>query len=349
MLDFSATNIQRLGITFVGNKTRYEGVSVPKTTLVPVHDYAHEVLIAAFLKPFEKSEEFFYFHHEEDVSQNLAYQACMAIFENPENLPASAAQLTQNLYESMLSPKANGGELFVAYFNELLLNGEPTAALGIFKVQSKDPFLKVERSAEAFTINVLDGIPTGKLETAALVFNLDEAEGYRVCAIDAVSKKDEISFWKDDFLRIRPIEDNYFNTRHYIGLAGEFITQKAPRQFGFNRADQLDLLNRSTEYFKENEEFEVNDFAGRLFPEEQQQEAFLNFRNEYAQAYAVPLEDRFDISGEAVRKQIKVLKSVIKLDKNFHIYVHGSRDLIERGFDDEKGKKFYKVFFDDET
>lgn len=43
-----------------------------------------------------------------------------------------------------------------------------------------------------------------------------------------------------------------------------------------------------------------------------------------------------------------MLKSVIKLDKNFHIYVHGRRDLIERGFDEEKGKKYYKVYFDEE-
>ena len=49
-----------------------------------------------------------------------------------------------------------------------------------------------------------------------------------------------------------------------------------------------------------------------------------------------------------MKKEFKVFKSVIKLDKNFHLYVHGRRDLIERGFDDDKGKKYYKVFFDNE-
>ena len=72
------------------------------------------------------------------------------------------------------------------------------------------------------------------------------------------------------------------------------------------------------------------------------------FRDEYAKAYAIPLESQFDISNQAFKKEFKVLKSVIKLDKNFHIYVHGRRDLIERGFDEEKGKKYYKVWFDDE-
>ena len=41
-------------------------------------------------------------------------------------------------------------------------------------------------------------------------------------------------------------------------------------------------------------------------------------------------------------------KKVIKLDDNFHIYVHGRRELIERGYDEEKGQTFYKIFFDQE-
>ena len=38
---------------------------------------------------------------------------------------------------------------------------------------------------------------------------------------------------------------------------------------------------------------------------------------------------------------------VIKLDKNFHFYVHGSRELIEQGVDEE-GRKFYKIYYKEE-
>ena len=62
MLDFSQTNIVRLAITWSGNKERNEGIVVPKTTLVPINDFAHQVLLNAFCKPFEKTEEFFTFH-----------------------------------------------------------------------------------------------------------------------------------------------------------------------------------------------------------------------------------------------------------------------------------------------
>lgn len=348
MLDLSTANLRRFAATWVGNKSRYEGINIPKQTLTPLHDVASELLTGAFLRPFEKTEEFFYFHHEEDVSNHPVFQSCMSVFNDPETLSEEAGKLTQQLYEYMEMPKLQGGEFFVAYFEDVILQGESVQAIGFWKVQSKEPLLKTERGGESIAVQVIEGIPTAKPEIAALVFNVDETEGFRVCVVDAVSKKDERSFWKDAFLRLRPIEDNYFNTRHYIGLTSEFITQKMPHKFGMDRTDQIDMLNRSSDYFKDNESFEINDFAENLFPEEAQQEAFKAFRDEYSKVYALPLEDKFDISNQALKKEAKVFKSVLKLDKNFHIYVHGRRDLIERGFDEDKGKKYYKVFFDDE-
>jgi len=35
--------------------------------------------------------------------------------------------------------------------------------------------------------------------------------------------------------------------------------------------------------------------------------------------------------------------NIIKQDKNFHIYVHSARELIELGVDEE-GRKFYKNY-----
>jgi hypothetical protein len=40
-----------------------------------------------------------------------------------------------------------------------------------------------------------------------------------------------------------------------------------------------------------------------------------------------------------------IKKLVVKLDKNFHIYIHGKRDKITEGVDD-KGK-FIKLYYDE--
>ena len=348
MIDFSSAQLTKLATAWVGNKNRYEGINIPDQTLTPLHEVAHELMTSSFLAPFEKTEEFFYFHHDEDVSNNEVYQACATIFANPDMLQGEQMRrLSERLYGCSELPKIKGGEFFVAYFDDILLNGEPVQAIALVKIQTKTPMIKVERTTSSFTINVLEGIQAAKLETAALIFNLDESEGFRICAVDTVSKKDERSFWKDEFLRVRPIEDNYFNTRHHINMAAEFIAEKLP-SFGLDRADQIDMLYRAGLYFKENQEFDADDFKATIFPEYDQQQEFMNFREDYASAYTIPLENRFDISSQAVKKEVKVFKTVIKLDKNFHIYVHGRRDLIERGYDEDKGKKYYKVYFDSE-
>jgi hypothetical protein len=348
MLEFSQTHILKLSITWSGNKERNEGVVIPKTTLVPVNDYAHEVILGAFLKPFEKTEEFFYFHHDEDVSHNAVYQSCVEIFRNPDSLAEEAAKLTQGIYAISTLPKITGGEIFVALFNEVILQGEAMPAIGIFKTINKDSFLKVERNSEAFTLQVGEGIATGKLAMTALIFGVDEADGFRIMATDAVSKKDDPSVWASQFLQAKPIEDNFFNTRHYMEMTKTFIAERAGSKFNMDRTETADLIHRSALYFKENDMFEIDDFTEKLFSEPEQQAFFKEYKDTYAAEAALPLADEFDISKQAVRKSSKVFKNVIKLDDNFQIIVNGRRELIERGFDEEKGKYFYKVYFEQE-
>ncbi|MFM7764289.1 MAG: hypothetical protein ACKO6I_01410, partial [Sphingomonadales bacterium] len=38
---------------------------------------------------------------------------------------------------------------------------------------------------------------------------------------------------------------------------------------------------------------------------------------------------------------------ILKLDKNFHTYIHGNREMIEKGTDPD-GRKFYKIYFENE-
>lgn len=37
---------------------------------------------------------------------------------------------------------------------------------------------------------------------------------------------------------------------------------------------------------------------------------------------------------------------IIKLDEIFEINIHGNNELIEHGYDDVKGMKFYKLYFE---
>ena len=93
----------------------------------------------------------------------------------------------------------------------------------------------------------------------------------------------------------------------------------------------------------------MRQFADEVIGNPQAIESFKNFKSQYEQEFDSPIANIFEISDNAVKKQQKVYKSVLKLDKNFHIYIHGDKELIEKGFDEGKSMNYYKVFFREEA
>ena len=101
------------------------------------------------------------------------------------------------------------------------------------------------------------------------------------------------------------------------------------------------------EYFKENDEFSKEEFEKEVFGDEEVIESFRGFDTSYRETNEIEMEDNFEISNQAVKKQAKMFKKILKLDKNFHIYIHGDSNKIEKGVESD-GRKFYKVYFDEE-
>jgi len=116
-----------------------------------------------------------------------------------------------------------------------------------------------------------------------------------------------------------------------------------------SKAHKIDLLNRSVDYFKKGDQFDKEEFEQDVLFHPNVIESFQKFDRNYRRENELELADNFDISAQAVKQQARAFKSVLKLDKNFHIYIHGRRDMIEKGYDEVNGKKFYKLYFDEES
>jgi hypothetical protein len=108
------------------------------------------------------------------------------------------------------------------------------------------------------------------------------------------------------------------------------------------------LLNKSIDYFKSKESFDIEEFQNEVFNNDELIGSFRSFGTRYIESSDFDIASSFEISPEAVKKQSRVFKSVVKLDKNFHIYIHGRTDLIEKGVDMD-GRKFYKIYYQDEA
>ncbi|HZH99956.1 MAG TPA: nucleoid-associated protein, partial [Flavisolibacter sp.] len=180
-----------------------------------------------------------------------------------------------------------------------------------------------------------------------LVINTKEEEGYEVLLFDNQTRGEEALYWKDTFLGVKPRSDEYHHTSQFLSLAKQFITTELDKEGTADKKEQIELLNKSLDYFRTKESFDIEEFQSEVFVKEEMIGSFRQFGSRYIQSNEFDIAANFDISLDAVKKQAKVFKSVVKLDKNFHIYIHGRTDLIEKGVD-EQGRKFYKIYYQDE-
>ena len=149
------------------------------------------------------------------------------------------------------------------------------------------------------------------------------------------------------FLKLKIRNDNYNQTATALSVYKDFVTQKMETEFDISKVDQIDLLNRSMKYFIEKDLFDIDEFANEVIDNVQAIESFKLYKSNYEEEFDTEIADNFSISGAAVKKQVRVFKSVLKLDKNFHIYIHGNNEWIEKGVDDN-GRKYYKIFYENE-
>lgn len=326
----------------VGNKINQESLILLQEEL-KLEDDMKELLQDFFLKNF-KSEEQFRFYSDSYLVNNPVYSSVSEIFEDKNKFVWESENLAKHLYEITENPRVQSGELFIVYFEgEENADGNKIDSIGIFKTENKNPFLKIFPQNETFEIEKDYGIGLSKLDKGALIYNTGKETGYAVSVIDN-NKNGDMYYWFEDFLKVKQRDDEYFHTQETLTVYKDFITQKLPEEFEVSKADQADFLNKSINFFKEKEEFKYDDFVNEVLQDESVIESFSNFKSDYEQDMQISISEDFPINNQAVKKQQRHFKSIIKLDKNFHIYIHGDRKMVETGQDD-KGK-FYRLYFE---
>ena len=101
------------------------------------------------------------------------------------------------------------------------------------------------------------------------------------------------------------------------------------------------------DYFKTNTDFIQDDFEQMIFEDAEVRQSFQNYNNEVRNQQKLTAVPSFEISNQAVKAQARSFKSVLKLDENFHVYIHGDKNMIEKG-EEQDGRKFYKIYYEEE-
>ena len=178
---------------------------------------------------------------------------------------------------------------------------------------------------ESFDVVVQRGISTKKIDKGCLILNTCDEEGTVVFSVD--NNNYDAQYWIKNFLSVKLADDYNSHTQNYLELCKEFSEEVIKPEFGKHK--QGDFLANTVDYFKEHEAVDYHEFNDVL------------------------IRNNFDVSGVVLKKEKNKLKTEIKLDTNIIIKLDvdapdAASEYLERGYDEEKKMKFYKVYFNEE-
>jgi len=345
---FTEAALTRLAVHYTGNKqngqplllSREEQDLDPDTRLR---------LAEVLLGRFKDCHERYSFHHTSSLDYHEIYNFTKTIFDDPGQFQTLSQKMASHLYEVALHPKIKPGELYAAFFTDILIDDKPTEAIGLFKAETKSLFADIDPSADQLHFQLKEGVEMTKIDKGCLILHQQQDKGYELLIFDSNGKGDEAQYWKDKFLGVLIQQNEFLHTQDFLTITKNYVTRQMPGEFEVSRTEQIDLLNRSMDYFKTHDQFNKTEFETEVLHHDDLIQSFRQYDQQHRASNPMAPADEFYISPQAVKKQARVFKSVIKLDKNFHIYVHGDRELIEKGYDEVVGKHYYKIYFDQEA
>ena len=348
MINHSQAQIQELWIHYIGNATQEEGIQYCNQSIFISSEEIDNLLKQYFFENFKEPEFYSFDFFDGNIDLNPVFNYAKIAFQDPELLGEQSVNIVKFLYENSKHPNIKSGDVFVAYVQDVLVEDELIDAICIFKSENKQAFLNIEKQGQTYKVNTDEGINAGKIDKACIIFNTEEAGGYKICALDHSNKSKEAQFWKEKFLNLKHKADDYHHTKHYIQATKAFVTERLKPLHEIDKTQEAEIMNHSLDFLKSQEQLSQTEFDERVFKNADVINDFQLFKLDYQQENNVELGNNFNVHPAAVKNQSKVFKSVLKLDKNFHVYIHGNRNLIEKGTDPD-GRKYYKIFYEEEN
>lgn len=323
----------------IGNKNNGDGVkfSEKESSYRDIEEYIIQLLLDGF-----KDDEIYQFYFDPKLDLNPVYQMVSSIFCDSNTFIEHSKNIGKYLYDKSVHPKIKTGELCFSYFKDCFFKDNKCDCIAIFKSEEKEVVLKVDSEIDSINLKCQKGIGLQKTKKGCIIFNLDKEDGFLVIVSNDINIKKNSVYWRDDFLHIRPVKNDFNKTKVVLDNLNKFISNQ-DNGLNLSKGEKISIANRSIGYFEDNEVFKREVFNSEVL----QDPDIINFFDKSLSNDLGETLDDFSISDKALKKQKKKLKSVIKLDRNFHIYIHGGDNSMEKGIDD-KGRKFYKFYYEDE-
>src|SRR5687767_7252115 len=123
MIDFSRAKLTHFSIHFVGNKGLSEELTCSEEVFTFKDDFVKETVLRYFLSPF-KTDIYHRFKGKIDISLASVANACEDLFSSRKDFIAKSKLVATHLFNQSMHPKIKGGEFYVCYFKDAMVDGE---------------------------------------------------------------------------------------------------------------------------------------------------------------------------------------------------------------------------------
>lgn len=330
----------------VGNPQREEPLQTSKEVFA-INEEDQPTLTGIFLKPFKNLTPHRFTHHS-SLDHHEMNTCVKAIFESKDGLLKRGVEIAKHLYSKSNHPNIKSGDLCIAHIKEAQVDDQFVQGLCILKSESVVPFLSITAKDGDLQISTEQGINPDKIDKGCLILDHWSKKGYYVLTFDRSGS--DSRFWVRDFLGVEAVPDSAFLTNAYAKMAVDFLEESTPED-DTPPWETCSAARDALEYFEEREKFDLQEFEQEVLKTPEAVSRFQEHRAKIEEEQGQPLESSFEISKKDVNKVKKRISAVLKLDTGVEIHVKPGNNstendpLLERGFDDRKGMKYIKVYF----
>jgi hypothetical protein len=310
---------------------------------------SYNLMVPFLLKPFANLAQSFRFTHHADVRLNEMNNYSSEVFKDETTFIEHSKNIVNHLYEQSNSAQIKKGDVIVALIEGIEYQDVLTEAIGVFKVENKIDFFQTYLDDNSFDVAVQQGISTKKIDKGCLILNTSDTEGTVVLSVD--NNQYDAQYWIKNFLSVKYADDRNQHTQSYLELCKEFSEEVIKPEYG--KQEQSQFLANTVDYFKENESVDYHAFKDELFEEDKQKDMFEDYKKHFETLNDVLIRNNFEVSDVVLKKEKQKIKNIIKLDTNIEIKLDvdapdAASEYLEKGYDEEKKMKYYKVYFNEE-
>ncbi len=308
--------IKALSVHRIGNKAAVEGVELSETP-VELDEMLSEILKSFFLMAF-KDEERYRFTHPTDTDLNAVYSYVSEAFENDSTFHEQSRNMAKYLYEQSEHSNIKRGDLYVVYFKDCILDGDTVDAIGLFKSENKDTYIRINYVAGGFSVESQMGMSINKLDKGCLIFNIKKEDGYVACVVDNANRSDA-KYWVNDFLQLKRCEDDFRQTEQAVAMCKGFISHL---QDEYDKATKAVMMNKVIESLSE-QSVSVDRIAEKAFNPVGVGDAFMNYVDDFQAKNDVKFKGTFQGKAESINSRSVRTVTKVRLDNNFEISILG--------------------------